>query len=97
MKKIIAFLRESIELSIHEAKGALVLFTIIVSSLAITFVYSNFSSNSQSEIAILEYGDTPIPEEKEENFSNTKNFSSNFKNKENDQKRLHYYAFRFII
>lgn len=88
MKKIIAFLREYLELSIHEAKGALLLFTIIVFSLAITFSYSNFSSSIQSEIVIKEYGDTPIPKENEENIKDSKNFSSNYKNKESYQKKI---------
>lgn len=88
MKKIIAFLREYLELSIHEAKGAILLFTIIVFSLAITFSYSNFSSSIHSEIVIKEYGDTSIPKENEENFKDSKNFSSNYKNKESYQKKI---------
>lgn len=88
MKKIIAFLREYLELSIHEAKGALLLFAIIVFSLAITFSYSNFSSSIHSEIVIKEYGDTPIPKENEENFKDSKNFSSNYKNKESYKKKI---------
>ena len=88
MKKIIFFLREHLEMSIHEAKGALLLFTIIVFSLAVTFSYSNFSSGNQSEIAIEEYGNIPIPEKNEENFRNSKNYSSTLKNKKNYPEKI---------
>lgn len=87
MKKIIVFLREYLEISIQEAKGALLLFTIIVFSLAVTFTYSNFSSSNQSEIAIEEYGDIPIPEKNEENFRSLKDYSSTSINKKNYQEK----------
>lgn len=88
MNKIIVFLREHLEMSIHEAKGALLLFTIIVFSLAVTFSYSNFSSGNQSEIVIEEYGDIPIPEKNEENFRSLKNYSSTLKNEKNNPEKI---------
>ena len=88
MNKIIVFLREHLEMSIHEAKGALLLFTIIVFSLAVTFSYSNFSSGNQSEIVIEEYGDIPIPEKNEENFRSLKNYSSTLKNEKNYPEKI---------
>jgi competence protein ComEA len=78
MKSILRFLRRSLELTINEAKAAFLLALIIIVSLLLTFFYSKYSGNQQSQLVIKEYGDTPIIEKEEfefkKNYKEYKNY-----------------------
>jgi competence protein ComEA len=67
LKKLIYFIKDALNLTINEAKGALLLFLIIAIALGITFFYSEFSSGNQSQVVIRQYGRVEVPKGNESN------------------------------
>ncbi|MBK9511531.1 MAG: helix-hairpin-helix domain-containing protein [Cytophagaceae bacterium] len=72
MKRIINILREQLDFSIEEAKGAILATIVIFISILAYYLFSNLSFNKNSTIVIKEYGHTEIPEfkNKEYDFQN---------------------------
>ncbi|NBA87964.1 helix-hairpin-helix domain-containing protein [Emticicia sp. CRIBPO] len=65
MNRIRQFFRESLDLSIAEAKSAMVLFAFIFLILTVTLTASWFFDKKAGEVIITEFGETALPEKEE--------------------------------
>ena len=83
MKRIINILREQLDFSIEEAKGAILAAVVIIFSIIIYYSFSLFTLNQHSEIIIRENAHTEIPEYKSQEYEyqsrkyDFKNFDKN--------------------
>lgn len=83
MKRIINILREQLDFSIEEAKGAILAAVVIIFSIIIYYSFSLFTLNQHSEIIIKENAHTEIPEYKNQEYEyqsrkyDFKNFDKN--------------------
>lgn len=68
MKRIINILREQLDFSIEEAKGAILATLVIIFSIIIYYSFSIFTLEKHSEIIIKENAHTEIPEFKNREF-----------------------------
>ncbi len=80
MSKLVNFFRKSLQLSINEAYGAIILFSIIAICLISVGLYSSYSGEKEQELAIKNYGNEELPEKIEKFTKYSKNDNKYSKN-----------------
>lgn len=80
MNRVFRYLRDQLDISLSEAKGAffIILFTLII--LGSVFIYSNYSGEKESELSITMYSEAQLPDIKKSYNNKKYTFSKNTSN-----------------
>ena len=81
MRKVQKYLSEYFKISIQEARGAVLVFVLLLIVFVANRFYSSYTLAKTSEIAISSYGGVALPEQDEPNFGNYNNKYNNYKGK----------------